>query len=112
MDRRGHDRGGHRPGRRGTAAVMDRRAVALLSAGHLGADLFLGAVPALVPLFVAQRGMSYGEAGLPLLAGSPASGGVQAPAGPGRGPLPAPWASPPRLALSGARLAAGPPPNP
>ena len=35
----------------------DRRAVALLSAGHVGADLFLGAVPALVPFFVAERGL-------------------------------------------------------
>src|SRR4051794_41967055 len=101
MDRRGHDRGGHRPGRRGTAAVMNRRAVALLSAGHLGADLFLGAVPALVPLFVAQRGMSYAEAGLLVLAGSLASAGVPAPAGPGGGPPRAPGAPAPRPLAAG-----------
>ena len=84
---------------------MDRRAVALLSAGHLGADLFLGAVPALVPLFVAQRGMSYGQAGLLVLAGSLASALVQPLAGLAGDRLRAPWLAPLGLLLTGAGLA-------
>lgn len=85
---------------------MDRRAVALLSAGHLGADLFLGAVPALVPLFVAQRGMSYAEAGLLVLAGSLASAVMQPLAGLIGDRLRAPWLAPLGLLLTGGGLAA------
>jgi FSR family fosmidomycin resistance protein-like MFS transporter len=85
---------------------MDRRAVALLSAGHLGADLFLGAVPALVPLFVAQRGMSYADAGLLVLAGSLASALMQPLAGLVGDRLRAPWLAPLGLLLTGAGLAA------
>lgn len=84
---------------------MDRRAVALLSAGHLGADLFLGAVPALVPLFVAQRGMSYADAGLLVLAGSLASALMQPLAGLVGDRLRAPWLAPLGLLLTGAGLA-------
>jgi len=87
-------------------ARMDRRAVALLSAGHLGADLFLGAVPALVPLFVAQRGMSYAEAGLLVLAGSLASALMQPLAGLVGDRLRAPWLAPLGLLLTGGGLAA------
>ncbi len=90
---------------RDRASRMDRRAVALLSAGHLGADLFLGAVPALVPLFVAQRGLSYGEAGLLVLAGSLASAVVQPLAGLAGDRLRAPWLAPLGLLLTGAGLA-------
>jgi MFS transporter, FSR family, fosmidomycin resistance protein len=86
--------------------MMDRRAVALLSAGHLGADLFLGAVPALVPLFVAQRGMSYAEAGLLVLAGSLASALMQPLAGLAGDRLRAPWLAPLGLLLTGGGLAA------
>jgi len=85
---------------------IDRRAVALLSAGHLGADLFLGAVPALVPLFVAQRGMSYAEAGLLVLAGSLASALMQPLAGLAGDRLRAPWLAPLGLLLTGGGLAA------
>jgi FSR family fosmidomycin resistance protein-like MFS transporter len=83
-----------------------RRAVALLSAGHLGTDLFLGAVPALVPLFVAQRGMSYAEAGLLVLAGSLASAVMQPLAGLIGDRLRAPWLAPLGLLLTGGGLAA------
>jgi len=86
--------------------MTDRRAVALLSAGHLGADLFLGAVPALVPLFVAQRGMSYADAGLLVLAGSLASALMQPLAGLAGDRLRAPWLAPLGLLLTGAGLAA------
>ncbi len=86
--------------------MIARRAVALLSAGHLGADLFLGAVPALVPLFVAQRGMSYAEAGLLVLAGSSASALMQPLAGLAGDRLRAPWLAPLGLLLTGGGLAA------
>jgi MFS transporter, FSR family, fosmidomycin resistance protein len=86
--------------------VNDRRAVVLLSLGHLGADLFLGAVPALVPLFVAQRGMTYAEAGLLVLAGSLASAVMQPLAGLVGDRLRAPWLAPLGLLLTAGGLAA------
>ena len=46
----------------------DRRALGLLAAGHACADLCQGAVPALVPFLVAERGL-FAQTGL--LAGSP-----------------------------------------
>src|SRR3954454_22790663 len=83
-----------------------RRAVVRLSIGHLGADLFLGAVPALVPLFVVQRGLSYADAGLLVLAGSLASALMQPLAGLVGDRLRAPWIAPLGLVLTGGGLAA------
>jgi FSR family fosmidomycin resistance protein-like MFS transporter len=47
---------------------MDRRLLARLSCGHAAADLCQGAVPALIPFFVLQRGWSYAAAGVLVLA--------------------------------------------
>jgi FSR family fosmidomycin resistance protein-like MFS transporter len=47
---------------------LDRRGLAALAAGHAAADLCQGSVPALIPFLIAERGYSYGAAGLLLLA--------------------------------------------
>ncbi len=41
-------------------AGFDRRALATLSAGHACADMCQGAVPALFPFLISQRGLSFG----------------------------------------------------
>jgi len=56
---------------------LDRRGLAVLSAGHMTADLCQGAVPALLPFFVAQRGYSYGAASALVLAATVASSIIQ-----------------------------------
>jgi hypothetical protein len=47
---------------------VDKRAMAILSAGHLFTDVNQGAVAALVPLLVAERGLSLTAAGFLVLA--------------------------------------------
>ena len=47
---------------------LDRGLLARLSYGHAAADLCQGAVPALLPFFVIQRGWSYAAAGVLVLA--------------------------------------------
>jgi FSR family fosmidomycin resistance protein-like MFS transporter len=46
---------------------LDRRGLAALASGHAAADLCQGAVPALIPFLIAQRGYSFGAAGALLL---------------------------------------------
>ena len=41
------------------APAATRRPLALLAAGHASADMCQGAVPALIPFLIAQRGMSF-----------------------------------------------------
>ncbi len=41
---------------------MDRRSIAVLSAGHACVDVCQGAIPALIPFLVIRRGYSYSEA--------------------------------------------------
>jgi len=41
---------------------IDRRGIGFLSAGHACVDMCQGAVPALLPFLIAQRGYSYGAA--------------------------------------------------
>ena len=88
-------------------AGVDRRAVASLTAGHLGADLFQGAVPALVPFLIRDRGLSYADAGLIVLSGSLASSFLQPLAGLVGDRLRSPWMPPLGLLLAAAGLAAG-----
>jgi FSR family fosmidomycin resistance protein-like MFS transporter len=56
---------------------LDRPLLARLSCGHAAADLCQGAVPALIPFFVIQRGWSYAAAGLLVLAMTVGSSIVQ-----------------------------------
>src|ERR1043165_6553406 len=46
----------------------DRRALVAIAAGHMSSDLCQGAVPALLPYLISQRGLSYAEATALLLA--------------------------------------------
>jgi FSR family fosmidomycin resistance protein-like MFS transporter len=57
--------------------ALDRRALAILSGGHLASDLCQGAVPALLPFLVAQRRYSYADAAALVLAATIGSALVQ-----------------------------------
>jgi FSR family fosmidomycin resistance protein-like MFS transporter len=86
---------------------IDKRAMALLSAGHLTTDFATGAVPALVPFFVAKWNLSYTLAGLTILASSFSSSVVQPLFGlvsDRRGAL---WLLPAGLVLGGVGLGLG-----
>ena len=56
---------------------VDKRAMAALSAGHLFTDVSQGAVAALVPFLVAERGLSLAAAGSLVLAATVSSSIVQ-----------------------------------
>ncbi|MDQ3637959.1 MAG: MFS transporter, partial [Actinomycetota bacterium] len=56
---------------------VDKRAMAVLSAGHLFTDVNQGAVAALVPFLVAERGLSLAAAGTLVLAATLSSSIVQ-----------------------------------
>lgn len=56
---------------------VDKRAMATLSAGHLFTDLNQGAVAALIPFLVAERGISLAAAGALVLAATVSSSVVQ-----------------------------------
>lgn len=85
---------------------VDRGRVARLTVAHAGADLFQAAVPALIPFFVAERGMTYADAGLLVLAGSLASSVMQPLAGLVGDRVRAAWLQPLGLALAGGGLLA------
>ena len=58
-------RAAHRAGRGGRAVTLRRStaaALAVLASGHACADMAQGAVPALLPFLIDQRGISYGAA--------------------------------------------------
>jgi FSR family fosmidomycin resistance protein-like MFS transporter len=85
---------------------VHRGRVARLTVAHAGADLFQAAVPALIPFFVAERGMSYADAGLLVLAGSLASSVMQPLAGVVGDRVRAAWLQPLGLVLAGGGLLA------
>lgn len=83
-----------------TAPAQRRRAIRMIAAGHGCADLCQGAVPALLPFLIAQRGISVGAAAALLSAATIGSSVVQ--------PLFGLWAdrlSRPLLVPSGVALA-------
>jgi MFS transporter, FSR family, fosmidomycin resistance protein len=84
---------------------LDRRGLAVLATGHLWADFLQGAVPALLPFLIAERGYSYGAAGVLLLASSVGSSIVQPLFGVASDRLALPWLMPFGLAVGGAGLA-------
>ncbi|MDN5696735.1 MAG: MFS transporter [Rubrobacter sp.] len=63
--------------RAGASKGVDRRAMGVLSGGHLFTDVNQGAVAALLPLLVAERGISLAAAGALLLASTISSSVVQ-----------------------------------
>jgi MFS transporter, FSR family, fosmidomycin resistance protein len=93
----------------GRAAVsdgIDRRSLSLLAAGHACVDMAQGAVPALLPFLVAQRGLSYGAAASLVLAISVGSSAIQPLFGLGSDRLALPWLMPVGVLLAGLGVAA------
>jgi MFS transporter, FSR family, fosmidomycin resistance protein len=86
-------------------AAPDRRGLTVLGTGHLWADFLQGAVPALLPFLIVERGYSYAAAGALVLASSIGSSLVQPLFGVASDRLALPWLMPVGLALGGAGLA-------
>ena len=89
-----------------TDGSRDRRGLAVLATGHLWADFLQGAVPALLPFLIAERGYSYAAAGALVLASSVGSSLIQPVFGVASDRLALPWLMPLGLALGGVGLAA------
>ena len=94
-----------RVGRALFPAGVDRRGIAVLSGGHLAADLFQGSVPALLPFLIRDRGYSYAAAGALFLMASFGSSLVQPLLGVFSDRVRAGWLMPAGLLLAGAGLA-------
>jgi len=93
-------------------AGLDRRALAVLGAGHLCVDLCQGAVPALLPFLAVERGYSYAALGALVLASTIGSSVVQPMFGLLSDRFARPWLMPAGLVLAGAGIAlAGPAPT-
>jgi FSR family fosmidomycin resistance protein-like MFS transporter len=60
-----------------TSSTADRRALYWLSAGHVVNDMNQGAVPALLPFLIAERGLTYAAAGGIVLAATLLSSLIQ-----------------------------------
>ncbi|HEY3728063.1 MAG TPA: MFS transporter [Solirubrobacteraceae bacterium] len=56
---------------------VDRRAMAVLSAGHLFTDVSQGAIPALLPFLIARHNLNYASASALILAATIASSVIQ-----------------------------------
>ena len=90
----------------------DRRALAVLGAGHLCVDLCQGAVPALLPFLAAEHGYSYAALGALVLFSTIGSSIVQPLFGLLSDRIARPWLMPAGLALAGVGIAlAGPAPS-
>lgn len=85
--------------------MLDRRATLLLSAGHLATDLNQGAMPALLPFFVAEYGLSYQQAAGLIFAATAASSVVQPIFGRYADRFPAAWLMPAGILAAGVGLA-------
>lgn len=84
---------------------MNRRLITLLTAGHFFTDLSQGAVPALLPFFVAERDFSYAAAAGVVFAATVASSVVQPLFGGFADRLSSPWLMPAGIFCSGLGLA-------
>jgi FSR family fosmidomycin resistance protein-like MFS transporter len=85
--------------------ALDRRGLAVLAAGHACADTAQGAVPALLPFLIDQRGLSYGAAGALLLVTSVGSSAIQPFFGLGSDRRALPWLLPFGIFLAGLGIA-------
>ena len=85
---------------------VDRRGIAVLSTGHVASDLFQGAITALLPFFVAERGYSYTQVGTLLLVASLGSALLQPLLGMIADRMRSGWMMPAGLAAAGAGFAA------
>ncbi|HEY7199852.1 MAG TPA: MFS transporter [Candidatus Dormibacteraeota bacterium] len=86
--------------------AMDRLTLGLLSAGHFSVDLSQGAVPAMLPFFVAERHLSYTAAAGLVLAQTVSSSVLQPLFGQLTDRWPAPWLLPAGVAVAGIGLGA------
>jgi FSR family fosmidomycin resistance protein-like MFS transporter len=84
---------------------MDRRAVAVLSAGHLFTDLNQGAMPAMLPFFVAEYQLSYQQVAGLVFAATIASSIVQPIFGQYSDRAPAKWLMPVGVLVAGLGMA-------
>jgi FSR family fosmidomycin resistance protein-like MFS transporter len=84
---------------------MKGRVLGTLLVGHLMTDLNQGMLPALLPFFIAERGLSYAAAGGLLLAANVASSVVQPLFGAMADRRPSPWLVPAGVATAGVGLA-------
>jgi FSR family fosmidomycin resistance protein-like MFS transporter len=85
--------------------ALDRRGLAVLASGHACADMAQGAVPALLPFLIDQRGMSYGAAAALILITSVGSSAIQPLFGLGSDRLALPWLMPLGVLLAGLGVA-------
>lgn len=84
---------------------MNRRLLGTLLLGHLTTDVNQGMLPALLPFFVAERGLSYAAAGGLVLAANVASSVVQPLFGWMADRRPSPWLLPAGIAAAGLGIA-------
>jgi MFS transporter, FSR family, fosmidomycin resistance protein len=89
----------------GLTGAIDRRGLGVLAAGHVCADMAQGAVPALLPFLIDQRGLSYGAAAALILATSIGSSAIQPLFGVGSDRLALPWLMPIGVLLAGLGVA-------
>ena len=87
------------------SAGLDRRGLAMLASGHACADMAQGAIPALLPFLIDQRGISYGAAGALVLVTSVGSSAIQPLFGLGSDRLSLPWLMPLGVLLAGLGIA-------
>src|SRR4029077_10626111 len=84
---------------------VDKRAMALLSGGHLATDFANGALPALLPYFKDRFGLSYTLAALLMLASAASSSVIQPLFGLFSDMRRAVWPGPAGVALGGLGIA-------
>lgn len=92
----------------GAAALtggIDRRGLSALAGGHVCSDFCQGAVPALLPFLIAERGYSYAAAAALLLAATLGSSFVQPLFGLASDRLSLPWLMPLGVLLGGIGIA-------
>ncbi len=84
---------------------MDRRAIALISAGHACVDLCQGAIPALLPALIVAQHLSYAAAAGLVFAANAASSVIQPLFGHFADRLNIPWLMPMGVLIAGSGLA-------
>lgn len=90
---------------RAATRELDRRGLGALSFGHLGADLCQGAVPALIPFLVRDRGLDYASASVLVLVMTATSSLLQPLFGQFADRVLLPWMAPIALLVAGGGLA-------
>jgi len=87
------------------AVGADRRALAAIAAGHMSSDLCQGAVPALLPYLISDRGLSYARATALLLALTVSSSVIQPLLGHASDRMQGAWLMPAGVLVGGAGIA-------